>query len=259
MSRVPSELIQGARYVKRFGFSGAGLFWRTHVRRPARIRVRVPDLPHPFVLRGNQADILTFEQNFISNLWLWELCRQRLDPRSVRAVIDCGANIGITSIIFKQLFPGCRLAAVEPSPENFAMLQENLRPYEQVRLFHAGVWSRTTRLKVVDRYNIGYNGLVVEETTEKDAIPALSVEDVARQAGIEGIDILKIDIEGAERELFAGDCDRWIASTRALIVEVHDYAIPGSSRSFVKAIARHDFDIFIGGESLFCLNARPGR
>ena len=221
--------------------------------------VTVPGVPYPFVLRGNHADILTFEQNFISNLWLWELCRQRLAPTDVRAVVDCGANIGITSIIFKQLFPECRLAAVEPSAENFAVLEQNLRPYDDVTLFHAGVWSRTTRLKVVDRYHIGYNGLVVEETPDADGIPALSVDDIARQARMKTIDIVKIDIEGAEREVFAGDYSSWLPSTRALIIEVHDYAMPGSSRSFIKAIARYDFDIFIGGESLFCLNARPGR
>lgn len=71
--------------------------------------------------------------------------------------------------------------------------------------------------------------------------------------GIDRIDILKVDVEGAEREIFSGDCDKWIDSVGMFIIEFHDRLAPGSSAAFYHALYPRRFFQFFRGENAFVL------
>jgi hypothetical protein len=64
--------------------------------------------------------------------------------------------------------------------------------------------------------------------------------------------LVKIDIEGFEIDVFSGRLD-WIADAYVVVIEPHDWMLPGefSSRNFMKAMVEHEFEIFIIGENLF--------
>ena len=62
-------------------------------------------------------------------------------------------------------------------------------------------------------------------------VKAMTVDKIIEDFGIDRINILKIDIEGAEKEVFA-DSSAWIESVDALIVELHERMKPGCNRSF---------------------------
>ena len=66
---------------------------------------------------------------------------------------------------------------------------------------------------------------------------------------LDGIDLLKIDIEGAEREVFE-DTSAWIGRVRSLIVELHEHFKPGCERSFRAGSAGFDRE-WIRGENYF--------
>jgi hypothetical protein len=71
----------------------------------------------------------------------------------------------------------------------------------------------------------------------------VSIAALLRESGFAAIDILKLDVEGAERELFADpSCQAWLARTNMLFVELHDRIKPGCSDAFERAIALHDFE-----------------
>ncbi len=82
-------------------------------------------------------------------------------------------------------------------------------------------------------------------------------EEVMARAGASRIDILKLDIEGAEQELFESDSDTWLDRVNALIVELHDRLRPGCSDAFYRAIRRHNFARLYRGEHV--LLVRQGR
>jgi hypothetical protein len=69
--------------------------------------------------------------------------------------------------------------------------------------------------------------------------------------------IAKIDIEGFESDLFAADTD-WIDQTTVLIIEPHDWMLPGqgSSRTF-RAAMGPEFDMLVSGENLVFVRASP--
>ena len=81
-------------------------------------------------------------------------------------------------------------------------------------------------------------------------VTAMTVDKVMLDYGLEKIDILKIDIEGAEREVFR-DPTLWIDKVDALIVELHERMKPGCNRSFYKS-TNDEFDHeWIQGENVY--------
>jgi hypothetical protein len=58
--------------------------------------------------------------------------------------------------------------------------------------------------------------------------------------GYSTIDILKLDIEGAEKEVFS-NCDKWLGNVRILMIELHDHLKPGCSSIVYSALAKFNF------------------
>lgn len=112
-------------------------------------------------------------------------------------IIDCGANIGVSVIFFKQLYPDARIIAFEPDKEIFKILQANVESFglKDVELVNKAVWNKTEELTF---FNEG--ALAGSLTTDfsnknnKTVIPAVDMLPFIN----EPIDFLKIDIEGAE-------------------------------------------------------------
>jgi FkbM family methyltransferase len=162
--------------------------------------------------RVAQEILIDGEYEFISKL--------ELPPRP--NVIDLGANIGVFLHFVAQRWPLARLLAVEPDLGNFAMLERN------ARAIHDGVVSKTVRACVGGERgftqlspNWGEWAITMGEVSDKGDVPVLTMADLCRDHGIERIDLLKCDIEGAERQVFA-DCSEWIQRVQNLVVEVHE-------------------------------------
>ncbi|MFT6962177.1 MAG: hypothetical protein ACJAWV_001904, partial [Flammeovirgaceae bacterium] len=83
---------------------------------------------------------------------------------------------------------------------------------------------------------------------------ALTMENFMQKHGLETIDILKIDIEGSEKELFEGTCE-WVKNVKCLIIELHDTMKAGTSITFFrKILLMNDFHFSIVGENLVFIN-----
>jgi hypothetical protein len=68
------------------------------------------------------------------------------------------------------------------------------------------------------------------------------------------IDILKIDIEGAEKEIFETNFENWITNTKVIIVETHDRYKKGTSKAIFNTIGKYDFSLELSGENLVLVN-----
>lgn len=70
----------------------------------------------------------------------------------------------------------------------------------------------------------------------------MTVEDIMERFNLDRIDLLKVDIEGAEKEVFSdSDAVKWIDAVDAIEVELHDRFRPGCSRAFFSRVG--DFKI----------------
>jgi FkbM family methyltransferase len=143
-------------------------------------------------------------------------------------VIDLGANIGLAARLFAARYPACRILAVEPHAENYRLLQKNLAELVKVgrcQTVRAAVWDRKSRLAVAapPEGEDQYNAMYVYETLEEGAqvVDAVSMSELIKQSGFPVVDILKVDIEGAEVGLFRGELS-WLAQVHAIAIEFHD-------------------------------------
>jgi hypothetical protein len=76
------------------------------------------------------------------------------------------------------------------------------------------------------------------------------MDDLVNMYNLETIDILKIDIEGAEKELFTYNYENWLQKVRCIVIELHDLYRPGCATAFFKAISSREFSIFCKGEDI---------
>ena len=111
-------------------------------------------------------------------------------------IYDCGANVGVSVAYFKSLYPGARVVAFEPDEEIYGYLSRNLSRnnlLENVVLHNAAVW---THSKGVAFASDGADGGHVEERSGGGTVPSVDLREML--LGEERVDLLKMDIEGAE-------------------------------------------------------------
>ncbi len=208
------------------------------------IEIRLKELKQPFYLRNNTSDITVFYQVFLKNSY-------NLNHSSpVNVVIDCGANIGLSAIFFAHHFPEATIIAVEPEGSNFDLLVLNCQPYKNIKPVRAGVWNKNTNLRVVDKTKQHWEMQVEEVNDQKSDIEAVSIPYLLQKYSLKKIDILKIDIEGSEKELFETYTDEWLPYIKILCIELHDHLRKGASQSFFKAISKYEYNMLKRKENL---------
>jgi FkbM family methyltransferase len=176
----------------------------------------------PIHYRPGTSDANVIEQVFEARQY--ELLLGRND---VRYIVDCGANIGAASLFLLAHYPAAQLIAVEPDAGNMDVCRKNLAPFaDRVRFVESGIWSSDVGM-VVQRGRYGDGRAWSFQVRpcrpgEAPEVRGVSVGSLMRQHGFPRIDLLKMDIERSELEVFTQGDLRWLPQTRVLAVELHD-------------------------------------
>jgi FkbM family methyltransferase len=188
---------------------------------PKECSLSLKALPTPLTLRRTNSDIFVVRDVFESEDY--GLVRGLGLPADA-TILDLGANIGLASLYFANLFPQSRVLAVEPDGENCDLIRRNCAPLiaggrmDVVRGFVAAADGAATIDRSDQSWGFKKSG---PAANGQESIPCLSVPTLLAGRGDFGtIDLLKCDIEGSEGELFA-DCAAWIGRVRNVIIEVH--------------------------------------
>ena len=226
---------------------GLSFWWKA--KRKTFGEIRASRWNTSFRLRPNSTDYDTYEHVFVLKEYDFPI------PFEPRLIIDGGANIGLSALYFARRFPEATILAVEPDPANCALLQHNTRDQKRVEAIQAGLWPSSGHLRIKDK-SADANAFQVEssESPTSDSMPAVSIAELLQKSGLQTIDILKLDIEGAEKELFRAGFESWLPNTRLLIVELHDRMVPGCSKALFEAVSKYDFDCETRWENLIFYN-----
>jgi FkbM family methyltransferase len=202
-----------------------------------------------FRLRPASTDFDTYEHVFVLKQYDIEI---DFEPK---IIIDGGANIGMSAIYYALRYPKAKIISLEVSSENFELLKHNTRDFPNVKPVCKGVWNETGHLKIIDEGK-GANAFTVQrvDNPSENTIPAISLTDIMKEENVDVLDIVKLDIEGAEKMVFDNNFESWLPRTRLLIVELHDRMQPGSSKSVFNAIAKYDFICETKWENLIFFN-----
>jgi FkbM family methyltransferase len=224
------------RYVKNMG-ALRGLLTFTKVEVLGLSRFSFANYRNEIVLRPETTDRKVFREIF-----LFETYSKTFDF-SPRVIIDAGANIGLSSVYFNHRFPDALIIAVEPEPSNYAALLENTREIKNITCINSGLWNTDTFLRIRNLSEAKW-AFSVQEVGEMDegALRAVSIKTLMEMHSVNVIDILKIDIEGSELELFSVNYDWWLSRTRLLIIELHDWMKPGCSSAVFKAVSKFNIE-----------------
>lgn len=259
-------------YLRKYGLTrGFSLF--RDIERPlphnsSQVRAfRVPGYVQPIHLRDSISDHATFWQCIVRDQYAVDAFLQAAALRRAYAdrvargerplIIDCGGNIGLSTLYLAAAWPQARIVVVEPDDANFAMLKRNTAHLgDRVTALQGGIWNRPVRLKIDDPSAGSAAFRVSEHAVEGgEGLRAYTIDEVCDLAGEDHPLIVKLDIEGAQARLFA-DNTAWVARSDLIVLELDDWQLPwqGSSRSFFAALAGLPFDYLMAGESIFCFN-----
>lgn len=233
---------------KQFGFWKAISFYRK-IKSGNLVNLVIDDLARPFTLRNNPYDYATFEEVLLNKTYDISL------SFTPQYIIDGGGNIGLTACYFATKYSGAIIVSIEPDSENFKMMQANCRQYTNIKMMQNGVWKKNTNLKIADSY-VGNNAFTVVETDYEtpDTLQAVTIQRIMELFDMPHIDILKLDIEGSEKEVFEENFEIWLPKTKVLIIELHDEMKKGCSRAVFNAVNKYDFSFDIRGENIIFTN-----
>lgn len=240
--RLLKELLKTAYVARSIGwqcFKYKLSFWTTSI-----CQVRPKDVREKINLRTRTSDYLVFEQIFTYKAY--EM-KTNINPN---IIIDCGANIGLTSIYFSNKYPNSKIIAIEPERSNYEMMLKNTQNYSNIVCLQKGIWKKSCFLEIMDE-SVSNWEFMVKETDAKTDISAISIPDLIKEYEISQIDILKIDIEGSEKEIFEDHPEAWLPFVNILIVELHDRYKEGCSQALFKSLVPYHYSVDIKGDNLF--------
>jgi len=170
-------------------------------------------------------------------------------------IIDAGAYVGFSAIYFAEKYPAATILALEPEPSNFALLVLNVASYPNIIPLEQALWYRDCRLDLHDPGAGHWAFYVTPDESHairpRAQVEAVTVRTLMERFAFNHVDLLKIDVEGAEKEIFehAGD---WIEHVGAIFTELHDRLKPGCSEAFNRAVSSFG-RVFSEGMTVFAI------
>ncbi|WP_194273750.1 MULTISPECIES: FkbM family methyltransferase [Rhizobium] len=167
-------------------------------------------------------------------------------------IVDCGANCGLASIWYSQVFPRTIIIAVEPEPENYSVLCRNAKN-RPIRPVMAAISDHPGHITLHNPGHGSWAWQTVESASgeiEAQTIPAL-LASVPNGRTL----IVKIDIEGSEVSLFRSNTD-WVDQTPLVVFETHDLMATwtGTAHSVLSVLTKEPRDYLQEGENTFAFS-----
>lgn len=164
-----------------------------------------------------------------------------------RLIVDAGAYTGYSTYYFARRYPAARVVAVEPVPTNADMLEKHCGDLDNVTIERAALWPRLGHVSIVDPGHKSWAFQVREGAADSLTVPTITIPEILRRTGESRIDLLKLDIEGAEEALFRTGADEWLPRVGAMVIELHG---PDCAKAMEDAIAGEEMHRIDRGEKV---------
>ena len=171
-------------------------------------------LTYSFDIPDLASFIWQFKELFVDELYKFNT--KKKEP----IIYDCGANIGMSCLYFKKLYPNAKIKAFEADPKIAKILETNLKRnnvLENIEIINSAVWVDDEGLEFSSE---GADGGSIYGEDNKVKVSSIRLKDFLENE--EKINMLKIDIEGAEYEVLK-DCQNSLENVENLFVEYHSW------------------------------------
>jgi FkbM family methyltransferase len=212
--KLGAHFLNAARVIQKEGLSTYRSLHRAPAKGEQWRSVQLRGYEHPIFFRPATPDVSALIQNLIREEY------GRLPPGlAPQYIVDGGAYIGDVSIYFLNRFPKAQVVSLEPNPVSHAIAQKNLERYrDRVDLVNEGRWSSSSLLGVAGNFT---GAKLQQPVGDGPRISCIDVGSLMARFSLSRIDLLKLDIEGAEEEVLLVESDSWLARTESIVVEFH--------------------------------------
>lgn len=212
-----------------------------------RYRLRTPEYGTDLEFRSApSSDIVVYRSVFLHRDYQLPSVIKGFRPRTI---VDAGANNGFSTVWFAERYPEAAIHAIEPAQENFRQLERNTSGFRNVRRTLGALWHKPGRVALSNPEARHFSFQVTDARPAEEGVPAVTPEDLFRDTPDGRIDLLKIDIEGAERDLLRVHPDLCRRS-RVILIETHDRSTPGSSQAVFEALQGCRYNLVPCNETL---------
>lgn len=197
---------------------------------PVTYDLRVNKKPNKIFLRTYSGDIDIFYEIF------WKKVYDISGSAPVDLIVDLGANIGLASLYFLLKYPRATVICVEPGSGNLGVLKKNLADEirtQKVFVEEAAI-AKADGTAFLSVPALQYNTRITGNNEEDMEVRCISMNSLLKKYAVGQIDILKIDIEGAEEDLFLHDT-QWLQNVRQVIIETHSEKTAEVCRNILQA------------------------
>lgn len=191
-------------------------------------------------IRYFNSDLRVFYQIFIEENY-------RFFPHGFEPtiIVDLGANVGYSSIWFHKVFPKSNIIALEPEDENFKILQSNTNSIGRISVLKKAIWHKDEELFIINPNALSWSFETSKiKKNGSKCIDGISMGSLMKKFNLDRIDLLKIDIEGAEFELFKNEPLDWLENVGSIMIETHDKKQPGTSKLVDSVLLKAGFKKF---------------
>lgn len=236
----------GERFRDRYGLiGGTRMSWEyadaRYRREPGSlVHLTVPGMERGVWVRAGSSDTEVFHQLMVNR----ELDID-LQPAPAR-IIDGGANFGLASLLFAHRWPGARIVGIELERGNFELARKNCAGLAAIEIRHAALWGESG-VVAINNPEAEAHSFRASVSTAADGVRAYRVGELLDELGWDRVDLVKLDIEGAERQVL-GDSAAWLPRVRHLLVELHDRFEPGCTAALAAALGEGEWDVRVEGE-----------
>ncbi len=257
--KLDNAIREAATHYRLFGIHGLFLTLKSRLfKKQIQVELKLPGITHPLHLRLRTSDIEVFSEILLDSQYALAY------PINPRIIVDAGANIGLASVWYANQYPQARILAIEPEKANYEMLRKNTVPYSNITPVRAALWKADCELRLSESRDGVWDFWGFQVTQSEDqrvskangcSVLGITVNTLMENNGIGYIDLLKVDVEGAEKELFENSAT-WIDHVGGIAIETHDRFKKGCSDSVFAATANFDLR-WERGETTFLLRTSP--
>lgn len=171
-------------------------------------------------------------------------------------ILDAGANIGASTLYMSRLFPNAEIISIEPDTENFKQLCKNIE-LNSVNAIpeNVALWYKKELLNIAKDFRDGKEwALTVVPDSQNGFIKAFTVDELMRKYKWDSIDIFKMDIEGAEKDILLNPFYKpeFLNKVNMILIEIHPEIISFDDASNI--LISYNFKTFKDGDLLIGLS-----